>query len=402
MSPPGLYEDALARREANNRKSLLCGRLCSRLIGRGGERLQRSGCGKSICRRVRLETAISSRSVPCPLSSLCIGSGVRVNDLALASLHGIGPGLQDERPASRDSKLFAYTPFQSLQGRRRERRKEVTQARIALRRAPEIVEAVEVATHLDLRRSHVEQSGLEPQVFRRFQGSRPGTRRLLGLIPIGVGGIADRLQRKAPTVHIPVVCGDRAAGPGDSHEFSNALLRISQKEQHQSHDRSIHAGVRQGQRLGVALEEANPHRRDALARKRQLFWGWIDTHHCRWPLPPEQGLGEGAIAATIIQPSQPWGQRQPVQERIGHQRAPSPHHQLVRGWIVEDELRGERHVCPGDRHGRLQTGKVGSALIARTSVFPTPIAKWTNSKPFSTSLRLRKPAVCRQRRASGA
>ena len=248
----------------------------------------------------------------------------------------------------------------------------------------------------------VEQSGLEPQVFRRFQGSRPGTRRLLGLIPIGVGGIADRLQRKAPTVHIPVVCGDRAAGSGDSHEFSNALLRISQKEQHQSHDRSIHAGVRQGQRLGVALEEANPHRRDALARKRQLFWGWIDTHHCRWPLPPEQGLGEGAIAATIIQPSQPWGQRQPVQERIGHQRAPSPHHQLVRGWIVEDELRGERHVCPGDRHGRLQTGKVGSALIARTSVFPTPIAKWTNSKPFSTSLRLRKPAVCRQRRASGA
>lgn len=30
MSPPGLYEDALARREANNRKSLLFGRLCSR------------------------------------------------------------------------------------------------------------------------------------------------------------------------------------------------------------------------------------------------------------------------------------------------------------------------------------------------------------------------------------
>ncbi len=30
MSPPGLYEDALARHEANNRKLLLCGRLFSR------------------------------------------------------------------------------------------------------------------------------------------------------------------------------------------------------------------------------------------------------------------------------------------------------------------------------------------------------------------------------------
>ena len=31
MSPPGLYEDALARHEANNRRLLLlCGRLCSR------------------------------------------------------------------------------------------------------------------------------------------------------------------------------------------------------------------------------------------------------------------------------------------------------------------------------------------------------------------------------------
>lgn len=44
MSPPGLYEDALARHEANNRKLWLCGRLCSRSIGRGGERLQRSDC----------------------------------------------------------------------------------------------------------------------------------------------------------------------------------------------------------------------------------------------------------------------------------------------------------------------------------------------------------------------
>ena len=30
MSPPGLYEDPLARHEANSRKSVLCGRLCSR------------------------------------------------------------------------------------------------------------------------------------------------------------------------------------------------------------------------------------------------------------------------------------------------------------------------------------------------------------------------------------
>lgn len=55
MSPPGPYEDALALRDANNRKLFSCDRPCTGQIGGDCERLQSSDCWQSpICNELAL------------------------------------------------------------------------------------------------------------------------------------------------------------------------------------------------------------------------------------------------------------------------------------------------------------------------------------------------------------
>jgi hypothetical protein len=94
----------------------------------------------------------------------------------------------------------------------------------------------------------------------------------------------------------------------------------------------------------------------------------------------DQRLGERAIAATIVQPRQALRQREPAQERLRHQRAPSPHHQLVRGTVVEHEGGRGRHVSGGcQRHGHLPSRGTRSASIASSPALsrdtPSPMDK---------------------------
>ncbi len=49
-------------------------------------------------------------------------------------------------------------------------------------------------------------------------------------------------------------------------------------------------------------------------------------------------LSEGAVAAADVDPACLFGRRDPVQEAVADEHAPSAHHIFVAGAVIEDDL----------------------------------------------------------------
>ena len=76
----------------------------------------------------------------------------------------------------------------------------------------------------------------------------------------------------------------------------------------------------------------------ARAREGKLRLGGIDALDFRRRATLGQQFGEGAVAATDIDPAQAGSRLQPVEEDLAREPAPFAHHPLIAGAIVEADL----------------------------------------------------------------
>jgi hypothetical protein len=114
----------------------------------------------------------------------------------------------------------------------------------------------------------------------------------------------NRGDRGFAAKNIPYVCRDRAAGTDHPCHLGDAFGRIRNEEDDQRHDGGIEPVAVEGQCHGVALEKCRAARRRPRAGKSELCFGRIDPLRFGRRASLDEQLGESAIAAADIDPSQ--------------------------------------------------------------------------------------------------
>jgi hypothetical protein len=118
----------------------------------------------------------------------------------------------------------------------------------------------------------------------------------------------------------------------------DTFCRLRNEKDHQRHDSSIEAAIREGQSHGVALLELGDVGGVSRAGVGELRLGRVDALHLGRRAAVDQQLGERAIAAADIDPAQAGLWRDPVEKHVARQPAPDSHHAFIAGAIVEANL----------------------------------------------------------------
>jgi hypothetical protein len=124
----------------------------------------------------------------------------------------------------------------------------------------------------------------------------------------------------------------------DPRHLGDALGRIGNEENDQRHDGRLEAAVGERKRHGIALAKFRQARGRARAREDKLGLGGINTPNLGRGTSLNDLFGEGAIAATDVDPAQARARRQPAEKCLPDQAAPHTHVAFVGRPIVKADF----------------------------------------------------------------
>src|ERR1700733_2046268 len=176
--------------------------------------------------------------------------------------------------------------------------------------------------------AHVFELRLFEQGAQSFLRAYLKTSRLVIVDGFGIDGcgcIPELAQEDCAAGVIPNVNRNRSAGACNPTEFLQRAARTRNEIQPQAAYRHIETGIRERQRHRVSSFKGDVRIRAMLASEADLRAGSVDAGNDARRVAFDDSFGDHAAAAAHVNPSQPRGNRQPVQKFPRQQTAPAPH-----------------------------------------------------------------------------